>query len=181
MLATRERPRIADYLDAADPADHEAMFPELLALEVELRREGGESPGIDEYLAEYPDREAVIGRIFSELEPPQPSPDGREKTAVRVTVHEVRKTMRVPRRFLISTRVAPGKSAISRRSATSADRRDCKGRHGGSLSGQAQGLEAAGRSQDDLVGFDGHLRNESGSCGRPSSRRISTTKYCADL
>jgi serine/threonine protein kinase len=69
-----ERPRIAAYLDAADPAEHDALFPELLALEVELRREDGELPGVDEYAEEFPDRAAVVARIFSELESPRASP-----------------------------------------------------------------------------------------------------------
>jgi serine/threonine protein kinase len=69
-----ERPRVADYLASSDPAEHDALFVELMALEVELRREGGETPGIDEYVAEFPDRKAVVEKIFSELEPHWPSP-----------------------------------------------------------------------------------------------------------
>ncbi|MGP0063699.1 MAG: serine/threonine-protein kinase [Isosphaeraceae bacterium] len=69
-----ERRRIADFLDETDMGDRDAMFPELLALEIELRREGGEGPGIDEYVEEFPDRGEVVARIFAELEPPPPSP-----------------------------------------------------------------------------------------------------------
>ncbi len=47
------------------------MFHELLALELELRRERGEDPGRDEYVAEFPDRAAVVATIFAELESSQ--------------------------------------------------------------------------------------------------------------
>ncbi len=73
-----ERPRIAAYLDAIDPADRDALFSELLPLEVELRREDGESPAIDEYLADFPGREAVVARIFAELEDAA-APPGRTR------------------------------------------------------------------------------------------------------
>jgi serine/threonine protein kinase len=68
-----ERPRIAAYLESSAPAEHDAMFHELLALELELRREQGENPGRDEYVAEFPDRTAVVATIFAELERPRNS------------------------------------------------------------------------------------------------------------
>ncbi len=69
---TGERPRIAVYLEPSTPDQHDAMFPELLALELELRREQGENPGQEDYVAEFPDRAAVIATIFAELECPGP-------------------------------------------------------------------------------------------------------------
>ena len=69
-----EWPRISAYLASADPAEHDTLFPELLALELELRRDGGETSCADEYVAKYPGLEAVVRRIFSELESPPPSP-----------------------------------------------------------------------------------------------------------
>src|SRR5579883_1410133 len=63
-----ERPTIATYLEASDPDERSALFRELLALEVELRREQGEDPTVDEYLAQFADRQALIAVVFSQIE-----------------------------------------------------------------------------------------------------------------
>jgi serine/threonine-protein kinase len=84
-----ERPRIAVYLDSSAPADRDAMFRELLALEVELRRGQGEDPGRDDYIAEFPDRAAMVATIFAELECPRNGdrpPIGPRRTAGDTTV-----------------------------------------------------------------------------------------------
>src|SRR5262249_40569968 len=39
-----------------------------LGLELELRREQGETPARDEYVAEFPDRSEVIATLFTEVE-----------------------------------------------------------------------------------------------------------------
>ncbi len=116
--ATGERPRIAAYLDSTDPAEHDALFAELLALEVELRREDGESPGIEEYVAEFPDREAVVAKIFSELEPSRALPDRTRDNGFPATACQATENLRGPRRFPIHSPAFRRRSASSRRSAT---------------------------------------------------------------
>ena len=69
-----KRPSISHYLDEAEPRYHDALFPELLALEVELRRVFGESPAQDQYVAVFPDRREVVTKIFAELDSEGQSP-----------------------------------------------------------------------------------------------------------
>ncbi len=49
-------PRIEDYLAEADAADRPALLRELVALERELRRRGGQRPAVEEYLDRFPGR-----------------------------------------------------------------------------------------------------------------------------
>jgi serine/threonine-protein kinase len=94
-----ERPRIADYLESAPPAQRDAMFAELLALELELRREQGESPCRDEYLADFPDRADAIAGLFSEaesLEAGEGTPIGRDGATGDTTVPYVHRDAMPP-------------------------------------------------------------------------------------
>src|SRR6516162_7811545 len=57
-------PRIEDVLARADPAQRVALFRELLALEVELRRDRGERPDPCDYRARFPEHTAAIAAVF---------------------------------------------------------------------------------------------------------------------
>jgi serine/threonine-protein kinase len=63
--------RIEDYLEHQPEPDRPALFGELLALELELRRDRGEHPGLDEYRARFPDHAADVVRIFCESNLPE--------------------------------------------------------------------------------------------------------------
>src|SRR5436305_743798 len=58
------RPPIEDPLREAPAAERAAMLFELLALEVELRRECGEHPTAEEYRARFPEHVRVIDDAF---------------------------------------------------------------------------------------------------------------------
>jgi serine/threonine protein kinase/tetratricopeptide (TPR) repeat protein len=62
-------PRIEDFLVRAAPPQRAALFRELLALEVELRRDRGERPDPREYRARFPDRAAAIGAVIGPESP----------------------------------------------------------------------------------------------------------------
>src|SRR5690348_16304251 len=54
------RPCIEAFLDEGPPAHRSALLYELIRIELELRRELGESPRVDEYRERFPlDREPV--------------------------------------------------------------------------------------------------------------------------
>src|SRR5207248_3906184 len=69
------RPQIASYLDSSDPSERSALVRELLALELELRREQGEHPDVGEYVARFPQWQALIAATFAQNET-GPSPQG---------------------------------------------------------------------------------------------------------
>jgi hypothetical protein len=48
------QPRIEEYLTNAADAERAALLHELLGIELELRRERGEQPSGDEYVAAFP-------------------------------------------------------------------------------------------------------------------------------
>jgi serine/threonine protein kinase len=58
-------PRIEEYLAEADGPQRAALFRELLALELELRRARGERPDAREYRTRFPDRAAAIAAAFT--------------------------------------------------------------------------------------------------------------------
>jgi len=68
--------RIEDFLDECCPDDRFALFGELLALEIELRRERGDRPCPTEYLARFPGLENLIEETLrdSELVAGEPPP-----------------------------------------------------------------------------------------------------------
>jgi hypothetical protein len=57
-------PRIEECLDLADPADRPALLGELVALERELRRSGGQWPALEEYLGLLPAQAGVVRAAF---------------------------------------------------------------------------------------------------------------------
>jgi len=63
-----DRPEIGDAVRSAPAAAREALFGELIALELELRTRTGELPQIDRYLGQYPDRAEAIHRAFGEFQ-----------------------------------------------------------------------------------------------------------------
>jgi len=59
------RPRIEDMLEQHGHDDHDALFDELLSLELELRREAGERPTPGEYRARFPGAATRVEAVFS--------------------------------------------------------------------------------------------------------------------
>ena len=57
-------PRIEDFVAQADPPQRVALLRELIALDVELRRDRGERPDPGEYRARFLDRDAGITAVF---------------------------------------------------------------------------------------------------------------------
>jgi serine/threonine-protein kinase len=73
------RPRIESEVNDAQPGDQSALFEELLLLELELRREGAETPDPHEYLTRFPDRKARVTAVFAQTA----SPSAAKPSAVR--------------------------------------------------------------------------------------------------
>jgi serine/threonine-protein kinase len=65
-----DRPSIATFLGSSDGPEQLALFRELLALEIELRREHGEDPTRDEYLGIFAHRSGIVAAVFSEFDSP---------------------------------------------------------------------------------------------------------------
>ncbi len=61
-----QQPRIEDYLASCRSEDRLSVFRELLALEIELRRERGESPLSAHYHARFADFQSTIDAAFAE-------------------------------------------------------------------------------------------------------------------
>jgi hypothetical protein len=61
-----ERPRIEAYLAEARENERPALLRELLLLEIEFRRAGGERPTREEYVARFQGHDSVIGSVFEE-------------------------------------------------------------------------------------------------------------------
>ncbi|MES2793303.1 MAG: ABC transporter substrate-binding protein [Planctomycetota bacterium] len=64
-----EKPDIADYLVDVEEQSRRAVFIELLNLEIELRRENGESPLPNDYLQRYPSDQPTIIAAFDVMSP----------------------------------------------------------------------------------------------------------------
>ncbi len=62
-------PRIEEVLNAAAPDDRQLLLRELLALEIELRRDRAEEPSASEYKERFPDLVAVVESTFQDPEP----------------------------------------------------------------------------------------------------------------
>jgi hypothetical protein len=58
-------PRIETYLDWVEPSEREKLLRELLTIEIELRRQSGEKPQPEQFLARYPDWAEAITVAFS--------------------------------------------------------------------------------------------------------------------
>src|SRR5262245_49292591 len=74
-------PRIEDFLARADPPQRIALFRELLALEVELRRDRGERPDPSAYRDRFPNHAAAIGAVLAP-EPAASAGGGATSTAI---------------------------------------------------------------------------------------------------
>ena len=61
----KRRP-IEELIEAADPLDRTALLEELVILELELRRDGGERPTLDEYRSRFPHGEGRIEAAFAQ-------------------------------------------------------------------------------------------------------------------
>ena len=68
-------PRIEDYLERAEPDLRDMLFPELIAIEVELRRERGEDPTPDEFHRRFPESPQAIADAFSLYTPESNRPE----------------------------------------------------------------------------------------------------------
>ena len=66
------RPRIEDYLTEALESERALLLRELLALELELRSNGGERPEPQEYRERFPGHVELINRILKEAGPSAP-------------------------------------------------------------------------------------------------------------
>jgi serine/threonine protein kinase/lipopolysaccharide biosynthesis regulator YciM len=64
-----EQPRIEDFLLDFAEAEHPALLLELIALEIEFRREIGETPSLREYHSRFPDHCVAVDRAFKESHP----------------------------------------------------------------------------------------------------------------
>jgi hypothetical protein len=60
------RPQIEAALVEFDPSDRSALFRELLALEIELRRRSGESPSPQDYHVRFSDQVSLVDAVLSE-------------------------------------------------------------------------------------------------------------------
>ena len=69
------RPRIEDYLVDVDQDRVPALLEELLRVECELRRRGGEEPTAEEYRVRFPDQVGVLGAVFGSNPPVPADPD----------------------------------------------------------------------------------------------------------
>jgi len=68
-----QRPRIEDYWD--DPAD-QALFFELLKIELVYRLQRGEQPAPPEYMARFPAQTSATRNAFESLPTPPPAAEG---------------------------------------------------------------------------------------------------------
>jgi hypothetical protein len=58
------RPRLEAYRTLVPPDEQVILFAELLHVEIEFRRRGGEVPSAEEYFTRFPDRQDVIRAVF---------------------------------------------------------------------------------------------------------------------
>ena len=72
----KHRPRLEDFLPAADWLSAGILLCELLQLELAYRHQCGEDPKITEYLPRFPGQETLVEKVFAflglgrEREPP---------------------------------------------------------------------------------------------------------------
>jgi hypothetical protein len=62
------RPRIEDYLSEAAEVNRAPLLDELLRVETELRRRGGERPTVEEYRERFPAHGTVVAEAFSDAQ-----------------------------------------------------------------------------------------------------------------
>jgi eukaryotic-like serine/threonine-protein kinase len=73
-------PRIEDHLDRAEPAFRDRLFPELIAIELEIRRGRNEILSPDDYLERFPDRAGAIADAFRPYTPGCGDPESGMET-----------------------------------------------------------------------------------------------------
>jgi serine/threonine protein kinase/formylglycine-generating enzyme required for sulfatase activity len=79
-----QKPLIEDYLARQDEADQPILLGELIGLELELRRGGGEQPAAEEYHGRFPDHAGLVRAALGEAEPgPGGDWNGRGLAAAR--------------------------------------------------------------------------------------------------
>jgi serine/threonine protein kinase len=71
-----QRPRIEEYLGEVPKPDRVSLFRELLAVEIELRRDDGERPTPEEYHGLFPNHREMIAAVFAEATNRLDSDDG---------------------------------------------------------------------------------------------------------
>ena len=81
------QPRIEDVLNGCSSEDRVPLFQELLALEIELRREQGDSPCPAQFQARFPDLEDQIAAAFPKAEPAFDPPPTSAWNSVTVNDH----------------------------------------------------------------------------------------------
>ena len=87
-----ERPEPADFLAGIDGPARPRLLRELLALDLEYRRERGERPDADDYRARFPEHLDVVDAAFVQLRP------GRQDTGRRARGARGRRPRDPPRR-----------------------------------------------------------------------------------
>jgi hypothetical protein len=75
------RPRVEPYIEHAQGSERPSLLRELLAIDLELRRERGESPTPDEYRARFPGFEDQVAEAFSLSPSASPMPPDRMSPA----------------------------------------------------------------------------------------------------
>jgi anti-anti-sigma factor len=79
-------PRIEDYLADVAEADRALLFQELLGLEVDFRREGGERPTAEEYHARFGEYIELIHAVFAN--PPREAESGPPGSSELTTISQ---------------------------------------------------------------------------------------------
>lgn len=78
------RPKIEEFLGATVEPERSALFCELLALELELRRDAGEEPIPGEYELCFPEYAALVKTVLGKRAPSFPEQIGRYKVSRRL-------------------------------------------------------------------------------------------------
>ncbi len=76
-LKAGQRPPLEQFLEISSEPYRTALFRELLGVELDYRRRGGESPGQEEYLAQFPEFAVLIDAL---LPTPPNAPSAEENT-----------------------------------------------------------------------------------------------------
>jgi hypothetical protein len=69
-----QQPQIEQYLEQADDLDSSLLLPELIMVELELRRQAGEKPTPQEYRQRFPEHGGLIEGAFHSGPPRQSHP-----------------------------------------------------------------------------------------------------------
>ena len=67
------RPKIEQFLDQVAAIERPPLLRELLAIELEIRRGRGEEPTAQEYLARFPDDDALVNDVFTAARSTEPA------------------------------------------------------------------------------------------------------------